>query len=212
MSSFGEYLSLSEENNIKKPLLILIGGYSGSGKSTLAKRIVEAIPALNIIPTGFVRAACKPFIKNEYSGVHTFDLDSIAVKLDLSVEQLLLAQGRTLYPSIVSMAGFLETEKQSAIFEGNHIFPDLEEELVVYNPITVFMKCTDSDKLIENMCGPTHPRTLTETQKHTAITLNNFYINHVQDLGREMFEYNATDEAVSFIEQELGKRMNFLSK
>ncbi|PIQ71558.1 hypothetical protein COV87_02730 [Candidatus Roizmanbacteria bacterium CG11_big_fil_rev_8_21_14_0_20_37_16] len=212
MSSFNEYSLLCKENRIKKPLLILIGGYSGSGKSTLAKRIVEVVPNLNIIPTGFVRAACKPFIKNEYSGVHTFDLNTVAIKLNLPAESLLLAQGRTLYPAIASMAGFLETEKQSAIFEGNHIFPDLEDELTSYNPITVFMKCTDNNKLIENMCGPTHPRTLSEVQKQTAILLNKFYMKHVQDLGRNMFEYNDTDNAVSFIEQELGKRIDFLSK
>jgi len=42
--------------------------------------------------------------------------------------------------------------------------------------------------------------------------LNKFYMKHVQDLGRNMFEYNDTDNAVSFIEQELGKRIDFLSK
>lgn len=212
MSSFEHYLQLISEKKIQRPLLILIGGYAGTGKSTLAKKVAELLPGLNTIPTGFIRAACKPFIKNEYSGIHTYDLESMAPRLGISAEALYHAQGRTLYPSILSIANFLVTERQGAIIEGNHIFPDILDDLKDYDPIIIFMKCSEPEQLIKNMTGETHPRELSQFQRQNAIKLNKFYQEEVEKNNLPVFEYNQTDSALNFVESELAKKLELLTK
>lgn len=212
MSVVDQYSDLYNSKSIKYPLLVLIGGYSGTGKSTLAKKITEIIPGMNIIPTGFVRAACKPYVSNEYIGSHTWDLAEIASKINIPLENIFLAQGRILYPSIVSMVKFLETEKQNAIIEGNHIFPDLVEELEQYKPISIFKKCSEKETLWKNMSSETHPRNLNEKQKGTAALLNKFYIKHVEAKGIKVFEFNDDDSALDYFQEELKKRLTYLTE
>jgi len=193
------------EKKIKIPLFIFIGGYCGTGKSTLAKALQLKISESTIVPTGIVRATCKPFLKDmgEVYGCHTFGLYKFSQN-DQELFSNYKKQSTILQEPIKELCEFVKSEMQNIIIDGNHVFPELVDFIDTKWKIDVYMKTTDEDQLIKNMTDITHPRILNETQIITAKKLHQMTVDNIEG-KRSLFEYNQPDLAIDYIEKQLGK-------
>ncbi|PIV07571.1 hypothetical protein COS53_01710 [Candidatus Shapirobacteria bacterium CG03_land_8_20_14_0_80_35_14] len=205
MDSFQIFNQLWAEKKIKTPLFIFIGGYCGTGKSTLAKALQLKISESTIVPTGIVRATCKPFLKDmgEVYGCHTFGLYKFSQN-DQELFSNYKKQSTILQEPIKELCEFVKSEMQNIIIDGNHVFPELVDFIDTKWKIDVYMKTTDEDQLIKNMTDITHPRILNETQIITAKKLHQMTVDNIEG-KRSLFEYNQPDLAIDYIEKQLGK-------
>ena len=205
MDSFQIFNQLWAEKKIKIPLFIFIGGYCGTGKSTLAKALQLKISESTIVPTGIVRATCKPFLKDmgEVYGCHTFGLYKFSQN-DQELFSNYKKQSTILQEPIKELCEFVKSEMQNIIIDGNHVFPELVDFIDTKWKIDVYMKTTDEDQLIKNMTDITHPRILNETQIITAKKLHQMTVDNIEG-KRSLFEYNQPDLAIDYIEKQLGK-------
>ena len=205
MDSFQIFNQLWAEKKIKTPLFIFIGGYCGTGKSTLAKALQSKISESIIVPTGIVRATCKPFLKDmgEIYGCHTFGLYKFSQN-DQELFSNYKKQSTILHEPVKELCEFAKSEMQNIIIDGNHVFPELVDFIDTKWKIDVYMKTTDEDQLIKNMTDITHPRILNETQIITAKKLHQMTVDNIEG-KRSLFEYNQPDLAIDYIEKQLGK-------
>lgn len=205
MDSFQIFNQLWAEKKIKTPLFVFIGGYCGTGKSTLAKALQLKINESTIVPTGIVRATCKPFLKDlgQIYSCHTFGL----YKFSQNDDELFLnykKQSTALHKPIKELCEFAKSEMQNIIIDGNHVFPELMGFIDTKWKIDVYMKTTDENQLIKNMTDITHPRVLDEAEIVTAKKLHQMTVGDVNE-KRPMFEYNQSDRAIEYIEKQLEK-------
>lgn len=207
---FKLYNQLWNAKKLDRPLVVLIGGYCGAGKSTLAKSIQGLIVESTVIPTGIIRAVCKhpPGIKKKIYGCHTYDLYRHS-KNDKELAKNYLEQTRILYSSIINLGNFAKSEMQNFIIEGNHIFPELKKTITQAYCVDVYLKATNSTRLIKNMTSITHPRAMDDNQMKTAIKLNGFVIKEIEKTD-PTFEYNQQKQALRHIEKQLSSLISSL--
>ncbi len=204
MNSFQEFNRLWTQKKVKTPLFIFIGGYCGTGKSTLAKALQEKIVESTIVPTGIVRATCKPFLKNmgEIYGCHTYRLGQFSQN-DIELFANYKKQSSILNEPIKELCNFATSEMQNLIIDGNHIFPELVNSIETSLKIDVYMKTSDELQLIKNMTDITHPRIMNEVEMETAKKLHQMTATEISQ-SKTMFEYNQSSLAVEYVEKELG--------
>lgn len=204
MNSFELFNQLWAQKKIKTPFFIFIGGYCGTGKSTLAKALQAKICESTLVPTGIVRATCKPFLTSlgETYGCHTYDL----YKYSQNDSELFLnykKQAKVLYEPIKELCVFANSEMQNIIVDGNHVFPELLSFIDTRWKIDVYMKTSDEKQLIENMTDITHPRVMTDREMETAKKLHNLTVEEISK-SNQMYEYNQPELAIDYIEKQLG--------
>lgn len=203
MNSFQRFNELWAQKKIKTPLFVFIGGYCGTGKSTLAKALQAKITESTIVPTGIVRATCKPFLKNmgDIYGCHTYRLGQFSQN-DIELFANYKKQSSILNEPIKELCNFATSEMQNLIIDGNHIFPELVTSIETSLKIDVYMKTSNESQLIKNMTDITHPRVMNETEIETAKKLHRMTVSEIS-LSKDMFEYDQSTEAVNYIEKEL---------
>jgi len=172
---FKRFNKMWSSGRLKKPLIILIGGYCGTGKSTMAKRLQYFLPSMSIIPTGVIRAVYHPILekKGKIFTCHTYDLYKYSSS-DNNLFDNYFKQAKALFEPIVNISHFSKTERQNFIIEGNHIFPELKLLIKRVNCLDFYLKINDEKKLIDNMQSANHKRSLSMKQIKTALKLNKF--------------------------------------
>lgn len=204
MNSFQKFNQLWIQKKIKTPLFIFIGGYCGTGKSTLAKALQKKIVESTIVPTGVVRAVCKPFLKSmgDVYVCHTYQLGQFSQD-DTELFANYKKQSSILNEHIKELCNFATSEMQNLIIEGNHIFPKLVNAIETSLKVDVYMKTSDELQLIKNMTDITHPRVMNKAEIETAKKLHRMTVAEISQ-SKNMFEYNQSSSALRYVENELG--------
>jgi 2-phosphoglycerate kinase len=203
MESFQKFNQLWIQKKIRTPLFVFIGGYCGTGKSTLARALQKKIVESTIVPTGVVRAVCKPFLKNmgDIYTCHTYQLGQFSQN-DVELFANYKKQSSILSELIKELCNFAVSEMQNLIIEGNHIFPELVDAIEANLKVDVYMKTSDELQLIKNMTDIAHPRVMNEVELETAKKLHRMTVAEISQ-SKNMFEYNQQSLALKYVESEL---------
>lgn len=209
MNNFDRYNKLLQENLLKEPINILIGGYIGTGKSTFATQIHKLLPYANILPTGIIRSVLQSVADRkafEELFYHTFDLHKIHPKENkyVSSEKGYKTQSELVMNAIDKILQFSKSEGQQFIIEGNHIFPDKTD---LSNVIVIYFKTSDLKKYYELISGPTHLRNFNDTQLTIINHLQSFVIEYAKSRNFPVFEYNESNHALEYVNKELGEKL-----
>jgi 2-phosphoglycerate kinase len=211
MDTFEKYNNAWSEGKIKKPLIVLIGGYCGTGKSTFAALLASKIQHTNVLTTGIPRAIYQSLFdresKPELYG-HTYHLFTQDAYKDIPFEKAVvtsyLDQVHIVQSGIKNIVTFANTEGAQYIIEGTHVIPEFADEYKDEpNVISVFLKASDSKSLIKNMDAETHRRNLSEEEKNAAIILHDYNVQEAQKYNLPLFTFDETESALSYVEERL---------
>lgn len=201
-----DFNKLWEQKVIKKPLVILYGGYAGTGKSTTCERIMELIDYTTNLPTGVIRSSIADYLTNkdvELISSHTYQLHNIREYLDPNSKQSreeiinrFLKQISPIAKAINSVITFAASEKQHLIIDGNHVFPGLIKEHPEVHLLEFYNKVTDIDQHYKMLGGPTHSRDLSEDEFKTARILHDFTVDECARYNKTIYEYNISKDMV----------------
>lgn len=211
-----QYLNIERFNKlwssaeIRRPIVILIGGYSGTGKSTLAGHIRENIESAQVITTGLVRSILQSLIpceQNPYIHQHTYNLfqDVKVQRGVVTATDAFNIQINTLGAAIKKIVEFARSEKQHVIIDGNHVFPgcvDPQEDMII---LEFYLKVTSREAHRRMLAGPTHNREIGDQQFSMARTFHDFLVQEASAKGKEVYEYSdSRARALAKIDAELG--------
>lgn len=204
-----KYNELWEQGILRKPLVILIGGYCGTGKSTLAANIAKQFNTINTLPTGIIRSTLQHSLKpsqNPYIYEHTYNLHKLGTHTDL--KQRIVSnfnhQVMAVADAINYIIKFVATEKQNYIIEGNHIIAGNNIKLDEVIVIDFYTKVSDPKIHFEFLGGPTHNREVNEEQFNTGRIIQDYIVQTANIHGKEVFEFdNSLDGALKIIDAEL---------
>jgi 2-phosphoglycerate kinase len=199
ISTFNKYW---EKGVVKKPLVVLLGGYAGTGKSTIAALITKKVKHINTFPTGLIRAALREYIsqeENPYLFTQTYNLHL----LTNDVVSAYITQCSPISNSINQAIDFANIEKQSIIFDGNHVLPGIMNPNNYNNVLEVYLKVSDPKKHLEMLGGPTHNREFDAKQFDTARKLHEFIVNTAYKHNKPVFEYDEASKSIEVLLQNL---------
>jgi 2-phosphoglycerate kinase len=208
-SVFNRFNEMWSSGRIKRPLVILIGGYCGTGKSTIARELQGFLHSMAIIPTGIIRAVYYSLLeeKGEIFTCHTYDLYKYS-NSDKDLFNNYFSQAKALFTPIVNILRFSKTERQNFIIEGNHIFPELKTliEIKGVDCLDFYLILDDEKRLINNMQSITHRRFLNKKQIKTALKLNKFLTEKLS-CQRNTFLFDDKTKILEYVADGLEKLM-----
>lgn len=185
--------ALWEKGTITKPIVILIGGYAGTGKSTLAANLSTRLPHAQTIPTGIFRSIAQSqdnAANNPALFLPTYDLHSANGSKKSEVMQAYEKQCEPVTSIINSVISFMAIEKQHLIIDGNHILPWRQYGHDGCYVIELYMYVKDASKHREMLGGPTHNRTISDTQFNTGRMIHDaLYLKALPALGIRLLRY-----------------------
>jgi len=199
-----------KKGQIKKPVIVLIGGYAGTGKSTLGAHLAKRLNYTQIIPTGIFRATAQTQTTPEQHPslfLPTYDLHTLHGPNHKQVWRSYNQQCAPVTPIIKSVIDFMAVEKQHLIIEGNHILPGTNYDQTGCHIIELYMYVKDKQQHRMMLGGPTHNRTITKAQFETGRTIHDIVYAEALKLDKPLFECSETDKAEAYFEQRLSEIM-----
>lgn len=196
------------EGSIRKPIIVLIGGYAGTGKSTLAKRFSELIDNAQIIPTGIFRSIAQAqnnVDNNPALYLSTYDLHVPYGNDNQGIRRAYSEQCVPVTDIIKSVITFLGTEKQHLIIEGNHILPWEKYYDKNCEIIELYLYVNDKDKHMKMLEGPTHNRRVGKLQFETGRYIHDMLYSEAISTQKNVFECSETDKAELYLEQKIAE-------
>jgi 2-phosphoglycerate kinase len=126
------YVKWQAVQEIRRPLIVLLGGATGTGKSTLATRLAARLNISRIISTDAVRQVLRSVIPaNLIPSLHLSSFEAgaaVAVPLPPGADPLLIGFRQQVSAVAVGIQALIEralTEGTDIIIEGVHLLPEL---------------------------------------------------------------------------------------
>lgn len=208
---FRAYNDAWEAGQVKKPLVVLIGGNMGTGKSTFAKKIEGQINHMNGVSSGVIRSIMQAYLSSEDNPFlfgHTYQLDKVRPDLSLTAEENAIRgfqeQAKIVGRAIANLIRFSESEGQQYIIDGNHILPTFTvQQAANGNIISLFFHVSDFQKYRKMVSGPTHWRDLTLEQMSITKCIHDFIVEQAEIHQQPIFDYDQHDEALNYVARKL---------
>ncbi len=126
------YVKFRKFMNIKKPLILMLGGSTGSGKNTVAVELAHRLDIVNVITTDVLREVMRAFFSREVLPViHTSSYlagKKLWMPLEEGKDQATVAfreQALRVNAGIKSIIKRSVKEKMSVIINGVHVLPGI---------------------------------------------------------------------------------------
>ena len=150
-------------------LIILVGGTAGTGKSTLARELSSRLGIDHRLGTGFIREV----LRSETSQGKDPDLFTFTFRSENPIKTL-IAQARRLRPAVLSCIRRARKEGTSLIIEGNHLLPELYQDVDV--DLYLVLSAPLLDEHLRRLRGPSHfKRTITADDFKNAVMINEYF-------------------------------------
>ena len=180
-----------QQSQIKKPVIILIGGYAGTGKSTLATQLAKQLNYAQIIPTGIFRSIAQTQTtanQNPALFLPTYDLDTLGDHSEASIRDAYIAQCQPVETIIKSVINFMAIEKQHLIIEGNHVLPWEDYTHTDCTIIELYLYVDDEQKHRAMLGGVTHNRQISQQQFKTGRVIDKLIRKEALAQHKQLFE------------------------
>lgn len=143
------------KQDVKDPLIILIGGASGTGKTSIAKKLCEELGISHRLGSGFIREFAKSFV-SESENPYLYNYSFRPHVEGITPFENLYKQSTVLKSGIELCIKRAFDEGTSIVIEGVNIIPGLISSQ--YTSLFAVLVSDDHDRHNQQIAGKTHSK------------------------------------------------------
>ena len=187
-----------------KPI-ILVSGSAGVGKTTIARDLVNKINIDHRIGTGFVREIMKACLCEDL--VHALSSYTFRASEELGdIIEKFVSQAKLLKYPIWRCIRRAKREGTSVVIEGNHLLPNLYNELEEID-LFVVLKQSNEDILKKRVSGATHKnRIISEIDFANILKIQDYLVKQAMNSKLPIIECHKREKTTQEIIKLLWKK------